>query len=167
MESSDYPFVQRFFRFFNNLEQLTANLGLDVPKIIDLDALVNFPKGTLGCNLLNFYLRNNLEPFDCGSRRKQLHDSIHVLTGYETDLLSEAEVQAFLWGCDYRPFHLILSLRIVSIISSRQVYPNSVVRDRLWKAYKRGQNSNFHFDYWQPETQWHLPLKEIQKRYCM
>lgn len=162
MESSDYLFFQRFL---NNLEKITANLGLDVPKIIYLDALINLPEGTLGRNLVNFYLRNNLHPFDSGPRRKQLHDSVHVLTGYETDPLSEAEVQAFLWGCDYRPFHLILGLGISSVVTSRQLYPNSIVRDRLWKAYKKGQNSNFHFDYWQPETQWHLPLKEIQKQY--
>jgi ubiquinone biosynthesis protein Coq4 len=33
-----------------------------------------------------------------GPRRQQLHDGIHVLTGYGTDPVGEAEVQAFLLG---------------------------------------------------------------------
>ncbi len=162
MESSHYPHAQTFL---NNLDTLTAGLGLNVAQIIDLDTLVNLPEGTLGRELVNFYYLHNLLPFNSGPRRKQLHDSFHVLTGYGTDPLSEAEVQAFLWGCNYRPFNLILSLAIVGIISRRQLYPNAVIGDHLWKAYQRGHHSRFNPDSWQPETQWHLPLKQVQKHY--
>jgi len=157
-----YPYLPMFFTLLN---QVTENLGLNVSQIIDLNHLSHLAPGTLGRELATFYQHRDLEPFTSGPRRKQLHDSVHVLTGYETDPLGEAEVQAFLLGSYFRPFHFVLGLGLVGMINRRQLYPRSLVRYRLQQAYQQGKQSGFNIDTWQPETQWHMPLSEVQQQF--
>lgn len=56
--------------------------------------LLQYPKGSLGNSLGEFYKKENFEPVPKAER----HDVFHVLLGYSTDVIDEAAMQFFLWG---------------------------------------------------------------------
>ncbi|MGA7935167.1 MAG: hypothetical protein WCA35_16585 [Kovacikia sp.] len=137
--------------------------GLNVPQIFEVEQLKQLPAGTLGRGLADFLEQQQLTPIVTGPRRKQLHDSVHVLTGYDTDPIGEAEVQAFLLGAKFHPLQIILGLGIGYILSREGFSP--AVRQRLWQAYRRGWNATFDVDSWQPEQQWQLSLVQVREFY--
>lgn len=164
--SSTTPSNGLFLGYFLHLVDRVGDcLGLNVSPIAHLDQLRRLPAGTLGRSLADFLDQEQLAPFQTGPRRKQLHDSVHVLTGYGTDPIGEAEVQAFLLGANFHPANLLLVGGLLHIIH-RQVTPlplfSTTIRQRLWVAYRRGQHSLFDVDTWQPEAQWHLPLPQVR-----
>lgn len=76
---------------------------------LDLDALRALPQGSLGWHFASLFDIDNVEPFETrqpvrndveylSKRYRETHDLYHVLTGYETDLLGEMELQAFVRG---------------------------------------------------------------------
>ena len=133
--------------------------------IVNPEQLYRLPRGSLGRSLADFLDQQQLELFQTGPRRKQLHDSVHVLTGYGTDPIGEAEVQAFLLGANFHLAHVLLVGGLLHFIH-RRIAPlplfRTDIRQRLWAAYWRGQRSIFDVDTWQPEAQWHLPLSQVQ-----
>ncbi|XGV96432.1 MAG: hypothetical protein ACAF41_27340 [Leptolyngbya sp. BL-A-14] len=147
------------------VDHVGDRLGLNVPPIAHIEQLRSLPTGTLGRSLADFLEQEQLTPFQTGPRRKQLHDSVHVLTGYGADPIGEAEVQAFLLGAKFHPTNLLLVGGLLHVIH-RCVAPlpllNATIRQRLWAAYWRGRHSLFDVDTWQPEAQWHLPLSQVQ-----
>ncbi|MFB2838242.1 Coq4 family protein [Floridanema evergladense] len=150
--------------FLNMVDEVSDRLGKSVPPIVKIETLRQLPPETLGISLADFLDENQLQPFTTGSRRKQLHDSIHVLTGYDTTPIGEAEVQAFLLGGKFHLINIILGLGILRIIYKKSLhYPD--LWQRLYSAYQRGKASNFDVDCWQPETLWHLPLVQVQKQF--
>lgn len=162
--------ADRVERFLNALDRLSESLGLSVPAIVRFEELRSLPPGTLGRSLVDFLDRRQLEPFDRGLRRKQLHDGIHVLTGYDTDPLGEAEVQAFLVGAKFNPANFVLGLGILGTIRRRREqgilhYPSTLVKKRIRAAYWRGVCSSFDPDRWQPELEWSRPLRDVRKSY--
>lgn len=148
--------------FLDRVDWLGDRLGLNVPPIVEIEALQSLPSGTLGRSLADLLNREQLAPLTTGPRRKQLHDSVHVLTGYSTDPIGEAEVQAFLLGAKFHPLQVALGLGLLAMIYRRVSPPNPLLWQRLWAAYQRGYHSIFDVDRWQPETQWHLPLTVVQ-----
>lgn len=152
-------------RFLHLVDRVGDCLGLNVPPVVAIESLRLLPSGTLGRSLADFLDQQQLAPFQTGPRRKQLHDSVHVLTGYGADPIGEAEVQAFLLGAKFHLAHLVLGGGLLRMIH-RRVAPlplfHADVRQRLWAAYWRGQRSIFDVDTWQPEAQWHLPLSQVQ-----
>jgi ubiquinone biosynthesis protein Coq4 len=124
--------------------------------------LKTLPPDSLGGNLANFLEKESLAPLVTGPRRKQLHDVVHVLTGYGTDLVGEAEVQAFLLGAKFHPLNLFLGLGLLRAIRRNRVLSPSKLRPRLWQAYQQGRKSRLDVDRWEPELKWALPLSEIQ-----
>lgn len=91
---------------------------------VDLDALLALPKGTLGHAYATF-LRSrglSLEVFTppreirdehkryIGQRLRQTHDLWHVVTGYDTDVTGEIELQAFTFGQLRTPFAFFVAL---------------------------------------------------------
>jgi ubiquinone biosynthesis protein Coq4 len=148
--------------FLDHVDWLGNRLGLNVPTIVDIESLERLPKGTLGRSLVDLLQREQLSPLTTGPRRKQLHDSVHVLTGYGTDPIGEAEVQAFLLGAKFHPIQIVLGLGLLVMAQRRVSPPHSFLWQRLQNAYQRGQRSTFDVDRWQPETQWHLPITEVQ-----
>ncbi|PSB23603.1 hypothetical protein [Stenomitos frigidus] len=147
------------------VDQMGDRLGLNVPPVVPIEQLRDLPLGTLGRSLADFLDQEKLAPFQTGPRRKQLHDSVHVLTGYGADPIGEAEVQAFLLGAKFHPAHLLLMGGLLRMIH-RRVVPlpllHTAIRQRLWAAYWHGQRSTFDVDTWQPEAQWHLPLSQVK-----
>ena len=151
--------------FLNFVDQLGDRLGANVPQIVDVSSLQSLPEGSFGQAVAHFYQQNNLQPFTTGPRRKQLHDCVHVLTGYGSDPIGELEVQAFLLGAKFHPFQLILGTGLLRV-AHRQVvsFPltRPAIRQRLQAAYRRGRAAQFDVDTWQPEGLWQLPLNQVQ-----
>ncbi len=153
------PRVQKLLHL---LDRFTKIQGKNVSPIVEIEKLRSFPTGTFGRSWANFLDEYNLTPFTTGSRRKQLHDGVHVLTGYGTDPIGEAEVQAFLLGTKFTITNFMLGLGLLRVIHKNLNSQPQFSSDRLWKAYQRGLHSKFDPDTWQPEILWHLPLTDVQ-----
>jgi len=168
METSKPLEFPRLNLFLNAVDRTTELLGLNVPQIVEIEKIDRLPQNTLGKSLAEFLEQNQLKPFTTGPRRKQLHDCIHIVTGYDSDPIGEAEVQAFLLGCKFNLANLLL-YRSIKRRMKRRMGANSksynLVRQRLLKAYRRGQKSNLDPDRWSPETLWHLPLKTVRVKF--
>jgi hypothetical protein len=150
--------VQRVEHFLQLLNWVNDRLDRNVPPIVDMDYLRSLPADSFGYAWAHHLDANGLAPFQ-GPRRQQLHDGIHILTGYGTDPLGEAEVQAFLLGAKFRLIHVLILrglLRGINRQRRQQLISLSAaeVRSRLVVAYHRGRNSHFDPDTWQPETLW-------------
>lgn len=148
-------------RFFARIDRLGALTNLNVAPLFDPKDLQSLSPDTMGRVLIDFLARNQIHPLLTGPRRKQLHDVIHVVTGYGTDLPGELEVQLFLWGATRVPIHLILSAGLLLLESHPDLSHPDLVQ-RLQLAHQRGTRSTLHPDRWHPETQWHLPLSQVR-----
>jgi ubiquinone biosynthesis protein COQ4 len=160
--SSSAPLVPYVLRL---VDALSDAVGASVPAFVNLELLRQMPLGSLGRAWAELLDAAQLQPLTGGPRRKQLHDGVHLLTGYGTDPIGEAEVQAFLLGAKLHPAQVALGLGTLGLIHRKVArFPlrQPEIRDRLWAAYQRGQRSRFDADQWQPETQWHLPLAEVR-----
>ncbi|MDX2211917.1 MAG: hypothetical protein SFY66_01390 [Oculatellaceae cyanobacterium bins.114] len=158
------PSPAKIQQFLNLIDRISDKLGVSVPPFVHLEQLRSLPVGTLGHAWAESLDRRNLAPFTTGPRRKHLHDGIHVLTGYDTDPLGEAEVQAFLLGSKFRVAHVLLGVGLLKPIYHQ--HPTwQEVQARLWSAYQRGSHSSFDVDSWQPEQMWHVPLEQVQQHY--
>lgn len=161
--------IQRVERFLQLLHWANDRLGRNVPPIVKMDYLRSLPPGSLGHAWAQHLDANGLQPFR-GPRRQQLHDGVHALTGYGTDPLGEAEVQAFLLGAKFRLAHLLLLQGLLRSIHRQRRHQRialspAVVRSRLIAAYRRGRNAHFDPDTWQPESLFPLPLTTVQSRF--
>lgn len=165
--SFDARQAQRLEKFLQLVHWAGHRLGNDVPPIVDMAALRSFPTGSLGHAWVKHLDDTGLEPFRKGPRRLQLHDGLHVLTGYGTDPVGEAEVQAFLMGARFRVVHGLLLLGLLRTVHRQRRHkriPLSAdqVRSRLLNAYGMGRACRFDPDTWQPETQWRQSLADVQ-----
>jgi ubiquinone biosynthesis protein Coq4 len=149
------------------LDSLAEVQGKSVPQIVKIEKLRLLPPGTFGRTWADLLDENNLQPFITGLRRKQLHDGIHVLTGYGTDPIGEAEVQAFLLGAKFTLTNMVLGLGFLRMIYRNLNTRQQFTWDRLWQAYQRGCHSQFDPDTWQPELLWHLSLTDVQKIFAV
>lgn len=154
-------------RFLQSIDRTAERLGLSVPAIVHLETLRQLPPGTFGRAWADFLDQNQLTAFTTGPRRKQLHDGIHILTGYGSDAIGEAEVQAFLLGTKLHPLNLLILSGLLKMIYSKKsgaplACPRPVIRQRLLQAYQRGRQSNLDPDTWEPERFWELSLVEVQ-----
>lgn len=154
-------------QFLSIIDQISVGLGINEPQLLSIEHLSRLPTDSLGYQWA-FHLRSEgLQPFTTGPRRKQLHDGVHVLTGYGTDLIGEMEVQAFLLGCHFRFSHLILLLGLTRLSQVQGLWATAdqSIDLRLRAAYERGSRSSFDLDHWQPEQNWRIPLTEVCSRY--
>ncbi|MDA0267802.1 MAG: Coq4 family protein [Cyanobacteria bacterium] len=159
--------AQRVECFLHVFGWVTDRLDLNVPPIVKMDYLRSLPPGTLGHAWAEHLDANGLQPFVQGPRRQQLHDGIHVLTGYGTDPVGEAEVQAFLLGSKFRLVNMLIGLGLLRGIQRQRQHQiltlnHAAVRSRLQAAYQRGQHSRFAPDTWQPEELWERSLVKVQ-----
>lgn len=160
--SNPIPLFQEFLKLVDRLAEVR---GASIPTIVDIEKLRLLPSGTFGRAWADFLDAHNLSPFTTGSRRKQLHDGVHILTGYGSDRIGEAQVQAFLLGAKFTPFNAFLGLLLLLGIYKQQRQANIAPHfswNILWQAYQRGCNVRFDPDTWQPELLWELPLAEVQ-----
>lgn len=155
-------------QFLDSVDVVSDHLGWSVDPILELEQLRTLPLGSLGRTLADFLDRHQMDPLTTGPRRKQLHDSVHVLTGYGTDPLGELEVQVFLLGSKFRLPHLLISLGLLRILRKHSIASDlsyEVIWNRIRAAFVRGQRSAFDLDRWHPEHQWHLPLAKVQAQF--
>ena len=140
--------------------------------IVDAAYLRHLPAGTFGRTWIDTLNMDGLAPLFSGPGRQQLHDGIHVLTGYGTERLGEAHVQAFLVGTKFRLFHgvilgqIVLAVALVKPIARRvgqgDGFTVQILMEHLHQAYMRGSKSRLDPDCWQPEHLWHLPLAIVR-----
>jgi ubiquinone biosynthesis protein Coq4 len=149
------------------LDCIAEAQGQNVPQIVEIEKLRFLPTGTFGRTWVDFLNEHNLKPLTTGSRRKQLHDGVHLITGYGTDVIGEAEIQAFLLGTKFSITNLILGLGLLRVIYENLNYQQHFTWSRLWQAYQRGRHSHFDPDRWQPELLWHLPLTDVQALFSL
>ena len=131
-------------------ELLQRRPALDVDHI-DLDALAALPEGTLGRSYVEFMRARGLTPEVfvppkhvrdertryLSQRLRQTHDLWHVLTGYDTDVFGEVELQAFMFGQLRTPFSLL-----VAVLGLRKAKPlTPAIPFKVWKAYQRGRRA--------------------------
>ncbi|WP_017659661.1 hypothetical protein [Baaleninema simplex] len=156
--------------FLKMMSHVNRSLQRDIPPIADLNQLRSLPPDTFGRAWADLIDDRGLEPFTAGPRRLQLHDGLHVLTGYDTDPLGEAEVQAFLLGAKFHGLHVIILTGLLRTIQrQRRFYGfglnREAVRSRLYAAYQRGRQANFDPDTWEPEQLWHRSLHEVRSKF--
>ncbi|MEA5616303.1 hypothetical protein VB711_00400 [Cronbergia sp. UHCC 0137] len=154
-------------KFLSLIDRVSEKQGQSVPQIVEIEKLRSLSTDTFGRIVANFLDANNLKPFTTGPRRKQLHDCVHVLTGYGSDPIGEAEVQAFLLGAKFTVLNLIVGLGLLRMIHRNLQSREEFTWDRLQQAYKRGYDSHFDPDNWQPELLWNLPLTDVQKMFSI
>lgn len=150
-------------RLFAWVDRLSDSLNLSVPPIATPEELHALPPGSLGRSWFEFVRDRGLSLLTRGPRRKQLHDAVHVLTGYDSDDWGELEVQAFLYGCKRQGFHLLLGLGLARRVGLPLVL-SAQGRDRLKAAYVRGQAAAEMFDpdTWPAEFLLAMPLEEVR-----
>lgn len=147
-------------QFLESVDWVSDRVGLTVPPVVEIDRLRGLPKGSLGRELVEFLNREDLAPLTTGPRRKQLHDAVHVLTGYGTDPIGEAEVQAFLLGAKFHPIQILLGSSLVMMGVTR----GTIDLGRLGLAYQRGQRSGFDIDRWEPDWSMAVTMMRVQFR---
>ncbi|MDM9380283.1 Coq4 family protein [Chlorogloeopsis sp. ULAP01] len=114
--SASFDSASRIQKFLDLVDRITEKKGLNVPQVVYVEKLRSLPVGSFGRTWADFLDKNNIVPFTTGPRRKQLHDGIHILTGYGTDPIAEAEVQAFLLGAKFRLANLLIGLGLLRMI---------------------------------------------------
>jgi ubiquinone biosynthesis protein COQ4 len=152
-------------RFLQAVDRLGERLSINVPAVFNPQDLAQLPTGTLGWALVDHFTQNGFAPLTTGPRRKQLHDAVHVLTGYHTDPIGELEVQAFLLGAKFFPTHIFLGAALLHLADRQPNLRRGAMLRRLRQAYARGRRSAIDIDQWQPEQQWHLPLIQVQQMF--
>ena len=151
-------------------EILSSRPALD-HEHVDLDALEALPSHTLGHAYATFLKSRGLtiEVFVppreirderkryIGQRLRQTHDLWHVITGYNTDLPGEVELQAFTFGQLRTPFAFFVALGGTLKPSNQR----AAIFSRVLRAYRRGRSAEqLCFRTW--EKRFELPLADVR-----
>lgn len=151
-------------------EVLAARPALD-HQHVDLAALAALPSHTLGHAYAHFLnsrgltlevfvppreIRDERKRY-IGQRLRQTHDLWHVLTGYNTDVPGEIELQAFSFGQLQTPFAFFVALGGVL----KAPMERSDLFGRVLRAYRRGRNAK-QLCYRTWEKRFELPLADVR-----
>jgi ubiquinone biosynthesis protein COQ4 len=116
---------------------------------LDLEALHALPEGTLGKALARYYVDNGIEPFESpypvrndvdylAKRYREVHDVVHVITGYGTDPVGELELQAFMFAnAGLRQCLMIIAF--AALLRPDGLPPVWRYADKLHTAYRLGR----------------------------
>jgi ubiquinone biosynthesis protein COQ4 len=118
---------------------------------LDVAALAALPEGTLGKALARYYVDNQLSPFASSyqvrseveylaKRYREVHDVLHIVTGYGTDPISELELQAFVFG-NLGLRQCVLILTMTALLRPMGLPWVWRYWSRLRAAYERGRRS--------------------------
>lgn len=129
------------------IEQALETMG-DAFPAVDLDALAELPRATLGREYAEFLRANGLEAFRISDRigpellRRNMfiaryslfHDVFHVLTGFDTSPAGELGVWAFVAAQRYSAGHWL------AVLAALLVYPFLAPRQilKIWHNLRRG-----------------------------
>jgi hypothetical protein len=123
-----------------------------------IEVLLAMPEGTLGRALAAFLQERKLRVIMVGPRRMQLHDALHVITGYDSTVLGEQELQGWLIGAGPRLINFFVSAYYVT---------RGFDRPRFAAAFRRGRRCTLDPNSWRAEDEWHLPLEELRRKYAL
>jgi ubiquinone biosynthesis protein COQ4 len=150
-------------------QRLLATRATIDTRSVDFAALARLPEGTLGRTYQAFLAARGLEPFGppdnveaaelrwLTTRMRQAHDVWHVVTGYDSDLVGELELQAFTYAQTRTPFSLLIT--IAGLLKAHRGF----VTRRVLAAYRRGQRAaDFVAVPW--EDLWARPLSQVQEQ---
>ncbi len=151
-------------------EQVRVNYGYE---ILDLERLKGMQEGSFGKVLYDFMTSQNLNVYPLleniepapevylRERRRKVHDYLHVVLGYETDLLGESEVNAFTARQTGMPISYLIIIGVLLRTMVKQPLEFHSLIDRLIYAWKRGSMSENLFVYpW--EDLFERPLEEVR-----
>jgi ubiquinone biosynthesis protein COQ4 len=145
-------------------------------KALDLPALERMPPGSLGHELARHYRDNAIEPFErtvevqedvhyIANRYREIHDILHVVTGYRIDRIGELELQAFVLG----NLHSRTAASVILFMTGRLMrrkppgFDVSSYASRLWAAFRRGSRArealSFSF-----EQHWDRPVSSLREQ---
>jgi ubiquinone biosynthesis protein COQ4 len=154
------------------------NLLIERPDLqsssLDLSALHELPPDTLGWALARYYADNGIDPFETpypvksdveylAKRYREIHDVVHLVTGYKTDAMGEVELQAFLLG-NIGLRQCILAIVFTTLVPQPGMPAYSILFRRLYAAYRRGKQSGDIAVKPRYERLWALSLEEVRKR---
>jgi ubiquinone biosynthesis protein COQ4 len=147
-------------------------------KDLDLSALERMSPRTLGHELARHFRDNAIDPFVTtaeapddvhylANRYREIHDILHVVTGYGTDKLGELEFQAFMVGnLHSRAAALVILFTMKRMMRRKPPGVDfSSYASRLWAAFRRGSRAreviSFSF-----EQHWDQPVSSLSERLC-
>ncbi|MDC3962117.1 Coq4 family protein [Polyangium jinanense] len=147
-------------------------------KDLDLTALERLPEGTLGHAFARYFRDNKISPFETtlelksdiefiSKRYREIHDLLHVLTGYGTDVVGEMELQAYCLGnVGLRTTAFVLLNGSLFLLKTPQSgVGRSAYLQRVWAAYRRGHASAPFLDF-RFEDHWETPVATLRARLC-
>jgi len=170
--------LRRALHAFQSCEEgrgvLRARPALD--RHVDLNALSALPENTLGHAYSRFLARRGLtpEPFVPPSevrdehlryisqRMRQTHDLWHVVTGYDTDVMGEIELQAFSFGQLRTPFAFFVALGGVLKAAGARAR----LAARVLRAYRRARRAEpLCYRAW--EQRFATPLADVRRELAL
>jgi ubiquinone biosynthesis protein COQ4 len=141
---------------------------------IDLSALGKLPENTLGYALAHYYADNGIAPFEAPypvksdveylvKRYREIHDVVHLVTGYMTDATGEVELQAFLLG-NIGLRQCVLAIIFTTLFPQPGMPAHLILFPRLLAAYRRGKQSGDVAVKPRYEQMWSLALDEVRQK---
>ena len=140
---------------------------------LNLEELKEMPEDSFGKTLYEFMtsqkldvypLLGNIEPTPevyLRERRRKIHDYLHVILGYGTDLLGESEVNAFTARQTGMPISYLIIIGVLLRTMVKQPLEFHNLIDRLRHAWQRGSMSENLFVFpW--EDLYERPLEEVR-----
>jgi len=156
-------------------DQVETNYGYNT---LDLEVLEKMPEGSFGKVLHDFMASQNLSVYPLmediepspaiylRERRRKIHDYLHVVLGYGTDLLGESEVNAFTAKQTGMPISYLIIIGVLLRTMVKQPLEFHNLIDRLINAWKRGGvNENLFVYPW--EDLFELPLEEVRQGFLV
>lgn len=141
----------------------------------DVEAFRKLPAGTLGNLLAQYYDDFGIKPFISNfpfardeeylaRRYRELHDIVHVVTGYGADVPGELQLQAFTLGnLGFRTVWMgVAYLVLIRPEGSPSIWSEM---SKLMTAYRRGRQSKDAALEPRYELHWHLPIEEVRRRF--
>jgi ubiquinone biosynthesis protein COQ4 len=145
---------------------------------VSLATLAAHPPRSLAHTYAAYFEANKIIPFDpallpvesdhdyLATRLREVHDVLHVVTGYGTDDLGELELQWFnLGNLGWGPLPIIVLLAFVFMGRMKKYGGVWRVCKRAYAAYRRGRRSRTLASmFW--EDFWHMPVGDVRALLC-
>jgi ubiquinone biosynthesis protein COQ4 len=163
----------------NHCARHCAEMFVDRPKFLpDINRLSALPKGTLGREYFVFLKNRCIDPKDLCLMQKsynqdelylfeyfyQTHDLFHLLTGFETDVAGELELQAFYLGQAPTP----LAPLLIGLGTLREFWKNpaqaQLLVSRICESYQLGKKTYplYGVDW---ERELFHPIEEVRRKF--
>ena len=163
-------------KLFECTELYNMYIKKDGLEPIDLGELSSYPHDSLGFQLYVFYTDQNLDVYPMGrfseytqsqyiaERIRKIHDILHVVLGYGTDLTGEAKVNAYVLNQSRMPipFLIVLGIGIKYLFKEPMQFHKPI--SEIEQGWKMGYRTDpFLTQDW--DSLMKLPLNEVRRRF--